>query len=370
MEKQISTIKTECQTELLNVILNENYAKYAELKEYLDILQDGNMSIINEFITLFKDYCNYLKAQYDNICANNEKNNDAYEKASADLTEANQILVAFVEYENAEKILAQCDEQKEAIAEKESLLNKINDAYIVKPYYNNYVNAQNTKKDFENKINTQEQSLPELQSAFKNAESKLKETEPLFENAKKEFTEISSSVNSALKMFEQKEKIEKELESIKEQYIKAVDLKTKEEKEIESINILLKKNNEIKENYKNANVEKAQLDNEIKECKSIVDKNENIENVQSQIKELQEECTRKQREFTDCQEQYNAVNGEYERINNRFLSEQAGVLAKELKDGEPCKVCGSTVHPKPYVSNESIEIPTQEEVNNAKRKGI
>lgn len=73
MEKQISTIKTECQTELLNVILNENYAKYAELKEYLDILQDGNMSIINEFITLFEDYCNYLKAQYDNICANNEK---------------------------------------------------------------------------------------------------------------------------------------------------------------------------------------------------------------------------------------------------------------------------------------------------------
>ena len=368
LEKQISTIKTECQTELLNVTLNENYVKYTELREYLDILQDGNMSIINEFITLFKDYCNYLKEQYENICANNEKNNDAYEKASADLTEANQILVAFVEYENAEKTLAQCNEQKEAIAEKESLLNKINDAYVVKPYYNNYVNAENAKKDLENKINIQEKSLPELQSAFKNAENKLKEIEPLFENAKKEFTEISSSVNSALKIFEQKEKIGKEIESIKEQYIKVVDLKTKEEKEIESINNLLKENNEIKENYKNANVEKAQLDTEIKECKAIVEKNQNIENIQSQIKELQEECTKKQREFTDCQEQYNAVNGEYERINNLFLSEQAGVLAKELKDGEPCKVCGSTVHPKPYVSNESIEIPTQEEVNNAKRK--
>ena len=45
--------------------------------------------------------------------------------------------------------MAQCDEQKEAIAEKESLLNKINDAYIVKPYYNNYVNAENTKKDLD-----------------------------------------------------------------------------------------------------------------------------------------------------------------------------------------------------------------------------
>lgn len=67
------------------------------------------------------------------------------------MTEANQILVAFVEYENAEKILAQCKEQKEAIAEKESLLNKINDAYIVKPYYNNYVNAENTKRIWKTK---------------------------------------------------------------------------------------------------------------------------------------------------------------------------------------------------------------------------
>ena len=207
------------------------------------------------------------------------------------------------------------------------------------------------KKYFDNNYKQVKLSMP------------IKEAEELEEHCKRFQYTKAGFIRDAIK-----EKIEKELENIKEQYTKAVDLKTKEEKEIESINNLLKENNEIKEKYKNANVEKAQLDNEIKECKSIVDKNENIENIQKQINELQEECTKKQREFTDCQEQYNVVNGEYERINNLFLSEQAGVLAKELKDGEPCKVCGSTVHPKPYVSNESIEIPTQEEVNNAKKK--
>ena len=38
------------------------------------------------------------------------------------------------------------------MAEKESLLNKINNAYVIKPYYNYYTNAQNSKKDLENKI--------------------------------------------------------------------------------------------------------------------------------------------------------------------------------------------------------------------------
>lgn len=368
LEKSISTITTECQTEILHIVLDENYDKYSQLNEYLEILKSGNMSVINEFNTMLEDYCGYLKKKYENICVSNEEINNEYEKASADLTEANQLLAVFVEYEKAEKALEHCKEQRTEMAEKEILLNKINDAYVIKPYYNYYTNAQNSKKDLENKISFQENALPELKNAFTNAEKKLKEIEPLFENAKKEFIEISSSVDSALKIFDQKEKIEKEIEDIKEQYNKAVKSKTAEEKEIESINTLLKENTEIREKYKNANVEKVQIDNEIKECQSIVDKNENIENIQRQIEDLQEKRTEKQKEFTDCQHQYNDVNGKYERINNLFLSEQAGVLAKELKDGEPCKVCGSTVHPKPYVIDDSIEIPTQEEVNNAKKK--
>ena len=212
-------------------------------------LKDGNMSIINEFNTLLEDYCSYLKKQCENICNDNEEINNKYEKASADLTEANQLLTVFVEYEKAEKALEQCNEQRTEMAEKESLLNKINNAYVIKPYYNYYTNAQNSKKDLENKISFQENSLPELKNAFTNAENNLKEIEPLFENAKNEFIEINSSVNSALKIFDQKEKIEKEIEDLKVQYNKAVGSKTAKEKEIEGINTLLKENTEIREKY-------------------------------------------------------------------------------------------------------------------------
>ena len=36
----------------------------------------------------------------------------------------------------------------------------------------------------------------------------------------------------------------------------------------------------------------------------------------------------------------------YENMERRWLSEQAGILALHLHDGESCPVCGSTNHPK------------------------
>lgn len=46
------------------------------------------------------------------------------------------------------------------------------------------------------------------------------------------------------------------------------------------------------------------------------------------------------KEAADAQQRYSAVF-------DAFMRSQAGILAKELKDGEPCPVCGSVSHPKP-----------------------
>ena len=51
----------------------------------------------------------------------------------------------------------------------------------------------------------------------------------------------------------------------------------------------------------------------------------------------------------------------YSVKRSAFLSEQAGILACELEQGEPCPVCGSTEHPDPAEKSEGA--PTEAELN-------
>lgn len=54
----------------------------------------------------------------------------------------------------------------------------------------------------------------------------------------------------------------------------------------------------------------------------------------------------------------------YEEIYRSFLKEQAGILAQQLKEHEPCPVCGSTEHPKLAVPSEGAA--SEADVNAAK----
>ena len=44
---------------------------------------------------------------------------------------------------------------------------------------------------------------------------------------------------------------------------------------------------------------------------------------------------------------------DYENVYRSFLAEQAGILAQNLRENEPCPVCGSLAHPKPAKLSES-----------------
>jgi len=55
---------------------------------------------------------------------------------------------------------------------------------------------------------------------------------------------------------------------------------------------------------------------------------------------------------------------EYDRAYNLFMSEQAGIMAENLKDGVPCPVCGSLSHPSKAIP--AKDVPTQARVEELK----
>lgn len=66
--------------------------------------------------------------------------------------------------------------------------------------------------------------------------------------------------------------------------------------------------------------------------------------------------------MTRCMEQCKAASEDYEEKYRVFFSEQAGILAKDLREGQPCPVCGSEHHPcKAEVSKGGVDEKTVEE---------
>lgn len=72
-----------------------------------------------------------------------------------------------------------------------------------------------------------------------------------------------------------------------------------------------------------------------------------------------------QKRYGVARQKAQVAQEDYAGKNRAFLDEQAGVLAQELAEGQPCPVCGSLTHPTP--AQLSPGAPTEEELNHAKQ---
>ncbi|SDL10369.1 exonuclease SbcC [Clostridium cochlearium] len=265
-------------------------------------------------------------------------------------------------------------------------------------YEKKYKGLISKKEEYENKKNKLSQGRKALE--VKILEDNFKERKNYFQIKEKEYKELEKRVN----IYEKK--VEESIKKLKEE-------ESKEDKKEEISNKLTifnsfqnkvkeyenKKNNiqELKNNLEEKEKYYSSLDSEIKRDrakfnelnkqliqlqKSEVEK----EKVLSKVEERESICNDMRDfykyynsylvnvkkyntmkiNFDKIEKNYIEFKLKYEIMEDNFKKGQAGILAKDLKDGIECPVCGSKHHPK--LAKMIDGVPTEEKLNKFKHE--
>ncbi len=212
-----------------------------------------------------------------------------------------------------------------------------------------------------------------LEAERKLAEARERQTRLALELADKEklrpeikrFSDMASAIRAELPDYEELDKKQAELSELVKQISAAQEAfeagKKKQsaaQKETESLRAELLSLENAGEEAANIKARAEKLSRRRNDLAGLMDALKELKLNQTDRDTAQEEYRRL---FEDSVEKSRA----YEKKNKAYLDEQAGILAAELREGEPCPVCGSLVHPVP--ASTSVAAPTKEELERAKR---
>jgi exonuclease SbcC len=367
-EREIAVIKTTCQTEAAHVVLTEDFDKYNELSIYNDEIKNGSIVRIVDYIGLLGEFCDYIDKKLVTVTKNWQDSSKALEKAKERYTNAQSLIKAFESFEKMSAELLVLEEKSGEINKKTALVGQLINAYALKPVYQIYKDACTESDNVADKLKANEQIRPELAQSYSKLEAEFDVISFIYEEEKKKLHETLQKVEDAISLFDRKEKIQTELNKKQKNSDK---LKTKSEQALQQLTELKADHEKLLrviEAYGDLGAKKAKSEAELNRLNELGQSIGRLKALKRDIGDEETKLSEKQKELVKVNDLYIEKTSAYENLNRLFLSEQAGILASELVDGEPCKVCGSKLHPLPYKPISDISIPSQTQVEAARRE--
>lgn len=285
------------------------------------------------------------------------------EKFQEAFVRATEINSRFEERRRAEEDLNLLENSKDAWDEKERRLHKARKALMIKPIEEQ---SAKRKEELDSAQSDYEKSRLLLAAALENLEKSkknlIKEEEQEEERSKLQdkITELKKDIDKV----KEYERLSSELEELMKNLQQKENTISKNKEEIEGLKEKIKR---IKQDIEAANEAALQyIDHEknLKEKEDTLKRLKDFETESQVLNGLREEYKKKKASYEELYKLYEAKKKEVDELNQCFFRGQAGLLAKGLKDNEPCPVCGSIHHPSP--ARELSGMPSEEELKSRK----
>ena len=250
-----------------------------------------------------------------------------------------------------------------AYKEKENLIDIYKDSVNVLNFYEKYLKDKKSLDDIQKRIKENKENLNEYKAKFIDAEKEYKNIS-VIDNIILQLNEKKNNIIKAIKDFNNlgstKGKLSntrQNLESEYELYNKKNNSKNSDKETISRLASFIDSNKDIK-------VTLLRIQEEIKKTKDLINDlkkdNDNFKSLLVKKENLSIETKRlKSYEIDFINKKEEASN-----LEIKYLKDQAGILASDLKEGEECPVCGNKHHIK---LGKILYHVTKEDVDKAKK---
>ena len=363
---ELQRIWTSCQTDAAYVEVPEDYPRAGEIRDLGKEIKNSpkpNAVLLGAFLPELELLAEYLKAQAAETGKIRAEAQESRDHKRGEKNASELLLSAYGQLARAEERLNELNAGQEEIRKKEGLVSGIREAYTLKEAYERYLESRKSLKETGDRLAAEEEKLPGLLTALKNAEDEEKEALKIQEQELSALSGIKERTERAFQLFEKIRDTGTELE------------KASKEQEIagEKLSGLLAKKETFDRDTEEKNREKAALhdapllllsfEQRKKETADFLQSLSELRSLRKEAEKLQKEASGDAESYRKAVRDYQEKNAQYVEIQQAFLDAQAGMLARELRAGEPCPVCGSTVHPHPCVLRETHRDLTREMVD-------
>lgn len=277
------------------------------------------------------------------------------------VTKAGQLLERYKELEEAEKELGECEAIKPLMQEWQQCMRQIEDAYDILTLWKQYQEVSGQLETARQALAANEQALPEQKMVCEQAAVQLQQAKKVQEQALMDFSEVKTHVENDLEAFSKMAEAKR----------KVLTAQTKVDEAGKQARIAEESLSDLESNEKQWQTQAELLSDTDSRMIILQGKQRDIAGIGADFeswKDEEKDCFSQQRcaeeadkVYADAKDRFNKENTAYIQAYNDFLDAQAGFLAEKLRRGEPCPVCGSTIHPHPHQAEKSAL--TKEELN-------
>lgn len=385
-DRKIAQIKTACQTEVGHILVPKlvtadgaetdqeqngvadriadecrDANKLQELKER--ILKSERLSL-PDMEALLQTLVSVSEWTKDKMQQSESETSQLYKvyllKRDA-VTKAGQLLERYKELEEAEKELGECEAIKPLMQEWQQCMRQIEDAYDILTLWKQYQEVSGQLETARQALAANEQALPEQKMACEQAAVQLQQAKKVQEQALMDFSEVKTHVENDLEAFSKMAEAKR----------KVLTAQTKVDEAGKQARIAEESLSDLESNEKQWQTQAELLSDTDSRMIILQGKQRDIAGIGADFeswKDEEKDCFSQQRcaeeadkVYADAKDRFNKENTAYIQAYNDFLDAQAGFLAEKLQRGEPCPVCGSTIHPHPHQAEKSAL--TKEELN-------